>query len=573
MTFARCVRTIYRKELVDILRDRRTLIAMIVVPIVLYPLLMLGSIQAVSFQTEKIGDETVLIGVLNETQGRAVDLLINLDRKFAERAREQSGEDKASVADGPAPITKYKIYPLGSREALEQRVRDRSIHLGVILDRDTLVNDPAERNGITLLADTEDMRSAMALERFKGVLERTKERTVRRRKQAFGLPPTFDQPFELKVADLSSPPSILGQVLPLILILMTITGAIYPAIDLTAGERERGTLESLMVSPVSTVELIVGKFLVVTTVAILGAALNLASVTATVYFGGFETIIATTGGTFPIGTMIVILLCLVPFAVLMSAVMIAVCSFARTFKEAQNYVTPVILAVLIPGGIAALPATRLEGIMLVMPVGNMVLLARDFLVGAVIPGRHIAVVLLSTSLYAAAAVAVAAGLFGKESVVFTDAGSWRRLFSRALMRPTRYPAASFGLLLTALLFPTWFFVQAAFGPKPGEDASRLLYATGMLMPVLFVALPVGLMVYARIDVRETLQLHRPAGRHLLAALCLGASAWVPAHLLAVLQQRWIGMPEAMLRSAEQFADALRALPLSSAVVLVAFVPA
>ena len=117
---------------------------------------------------------------------------------------------------------------------------------------------------------------------------------------------------------------------------MTITGAIYPAIDLTAGERERGTLESLMSTPVNVLDLVVGKFLVVTTVAIMGATLNLASVTATVYFGGFDRVIATTGGALPIGTMVLILLCLIPFAVLMSAIMIAVCSFARTFKEAQN---------------------------------------------------------------------------------------------------------------------------------------------------------------------------------------------------------------------------------------------
>ena len=129
--------------------------------------------------------------------------------------------------------------------------------------------------------------------------------------------------------------------------------------------------------------------------------------------------------------MAFILVALIPFAVFMSAIMIAVCSFARTFKEAQNYVTPVILAVLVPGGIAAFPATRLEGVMLVLPVGNMVALAKELLLGAAVPVWQMAIVIVSTSLYAAAAIAAAANIFGKESVVFADAGSWRGTFARA----------------------------------------------------------------------------------------------------------------------------------------------
>ena len=165
--------------------------------------------------------------------------------------------------------------------------------------------------------------------------------------------------------------------------------------------------------------------------------------------------------------------------------MIAVCSYARTFKEAQNYVTPVILAVLIPGGIAALPATRLEGIMLVMPVGNMVLFAREFLLGAVVSWSAVATVLLATTLYAAAAVAVAASIFGQESVVFADAGSLGSVFSRRALRPSNKPTVSTVMLVAALLFPTWFFIQSALSPEPGDSLDGLLVATAWLMPVLF----------------------------------------------------------------------------------------
>jgi ABC-2 type transport system permease protein/sodium transport system permease protein len=320
-------------------------------------------------------------------------------------------------------------------------------------------------------------------------------------------------------------------------------------------------------------DLIVGKFLVVTTVAIAGATLNLASVTATVYFGGFDKVIASTGGRVPIEKMLFILLALIPFAVLMSAIMIAVCSYARTFKEAQNYVTPVILAVLIPGGIAALPATRLEGPMLVMPVGNMVLLAKEMLLGASVPPWHVMIVLASTTLYAGAAVAVAAKTFGHESVVFADAGSLKAMFSRAMIRPSRRPAISLSLLVTAMWFPLWFFVQSALSPEPGETAVRLLHGTAWLMPLIFVVLPILILAHWKVDLVETFAVRMPGMRPLVAAILIGVSAWVPAHELNVVQNTIIKVPESFLRNAAQLVEAIGLLPTWSVFLILAIVPA
>lgn len=601
MSFPHRIRTIYRKELVDILRDHRTLTAMIVVPIVLYPVLMLGAIQAVSYQSERIAEEQIVLGVVNDEQGQALFRLVNSDWNILERDRhrdrataasperpndpdsddeplpdadtKRAADDGVATASGINPA-KIKILNLESREKVEAAIRERRIHLGVLFDRDRLIDAPDVTNEVTLLIDKEDVRSMAVRLRLGDLVQRTVDRTRSERKASAGLPAAFDQPFELSVVDLSAPPSILGQVLPLILVLMTITGAIYPAIDLTAGERERGTLESLMVCPVPVIDLIVGKFLVVTTVAIIGAALNLTSVTLSVYFGGFNRLIATTGGGLPIAKMVFILLCLIPFAVLMSAIMLAVCSFARTFKEAQNYVTPVILAVLIPGGIAAMPATRLEGVMLVMPVGNMVLLARDFLLGAVISPLAIMMVLVSTTLYAVAAVALAARVFGQESVVFSDAGSWKSLLSRRLIRPSRVPTVSVSLLFVALLFPVWFFIQAALSPSgPGENAVPLLTATAWLMPLMFGLVPIALMMYARVDVRESLAIRAPHSRHLLSAVLIGLTAWIPSREITILQFRLIDAPASLLQNAEALSETLKAMPPFIVLLVVAIIPA
>ncbi len=569
------IHTIYWKELIDILRDRRTLIAMIVVPIVLYPLLMLGSVQAVTAQGESLSVEQLVLGTVgNQARGRLLRM-IESDRVALERRKAEAEAQGEDVSELPEPLQVSKVKLFGSEEALAEAVATRQIYAGVVFSDNRLIG-PQHYDAqvtVTVRADFEEIRSSFAAHRLEALIGRVNERMTQTRLAAERLPPQFFEPFVVEEVDLSSPPSILGQILPLILILMTITGAIYPAIDLTAGERERGTLETLMVCPVPVMDLVVGKFLVVTTVAIMGAALNLASVTATVYYGGFDQVIASSEGSLRIGTMLLILLALIPFAVLMYAIMIAVCSYARTFKEAQNYVTPVILAVLIPGGIAAFPATRLEGIMLVMPVGNMVALTKEMLLGGAVGGWDIAMVLFSTSLYAAAAIAIAAGIFGKESVVFSDAGSFGSMFSRRLLKRTNAATASMGLLTLALLFPLWFYVQTALSPREGESAISLLQNSAWLMGLLFVGLPVVLLVYRKVNVASALSLRIPSPRYMLGGVLVGLSAWVVTHELAVFQQMVVATPEAVVNSSVQMAEALKAMNPLVVIFLIALVPA
>ena len=458
------IRIIYVKELIDILRDRRTLIAMIVVPILLYPLLMLGSIQAISVQSSDLRQAKLTIIAPNQRQIRILQEWIAQDEQITRRLQKLNKDDRAAlfgrgVADEPPPLDPGETTDPQSSEQTDDPAEDpdqppwetpdsfdfkydemspdldqarrrmraliqaRQVQLGVILEVRQEGDPLREQYIVQIICDPEEIRSATALSRIGGVIERRAVDVRLRRLDRLDIDPIVITPFVPLISEVITPGSILGQILPLILVLMTITGAIYPAIDLTAGERERGTLETLMVCPVPVVDLVVGKFLVVTTVAIMGAALNLASVSATVYFGGFAAAVEITGdGGFPLAVLPLILLCLIPFAILMSAIMIAVCSYARTFKEAQNYVTPVILAVLIPGGIAALPASRLEGVMLVMPVANMVLLTKELLLGSAIGAGAVLSVLLSTSLYAAAAVAIATKVFGIPDTV-TSAGT------------------------------------------------------------------------------------------------------------------------------------------------------
>ncbi|MFQ5491417.1 MAG: ABC transporter permease subunit/CPBP intramembrane protease [Phycisphaerae bacterium] len=583
MKFRQRIKAIYFKELVDIMRDRRTLIAMIVVPIVLYPLLMLGSIQAVTMQHRDLQDEEFVFVTANKLQEKVVQRWLMNDAQVADRLQDLRNASRSPASQPTTDAEKEIVQPLRFRinygdpdplsvEQIEEMIRYRNAHLGVVVKLEHPNDRMTRQWSVTCYYDPEDIRSATAFRRFNKVIDRIDELTWRQRLAQMRVPPIVMQPVAWAPVKVVSAGSVLGQILPLILILMTITGAIYPAIDLTAGERERGTLETLMVCPVPVLDLVVGKFLVVTTVALLGAALNLASVSATVYFGGFEAVIGGAGGeSFPLAALPLILLSLIPFAILMSAIMIAVCSFARTFKEAQNYVTPVILAVLIPGGIAALPATKLEGVMVMMPVANMVLLTREMLMGSAIGASQVVWVLVSTGIYATAAVAVAVRVFGAEAVVFSDSASLRATLSRRLMKPTGRPTLAMAVLVVALLFPVWFYVQA--GVQADEAYAAILRKTGLLMPIFFVAVPVAICAYFKVNVRRTFCLAKPAVRFLLGASLLGVSAWVPAHELNLLVQLAIPLPQALEASGEAMAAALTEMSPWMALLLMAVVPA
>ena len=389
------LRVIYVKELTDILRDRRTLMAMILIPVVLYPLLVLGFVWASQAEQVSLRTQKYTLAVDDPVTGaRLTDLI-----RKAQAARQPSEEKRATFV---VEVTDTPDAGLG--DAVQARVR---------LD---LPEGPRARPaalGINITYNEIDVRSRTAVDELSRLFDRLSEVLAHDAVQdllnhAVASPMGFTNaevilnPIEISKKSTATDQQrggwALGQIIPIILVLMTITGGVYPAIDLTAGERERGTLETLIASPTSPLTLIVGKFLVVATVGLTTATLNLASVAATMHFGGLTNALTSDRTvSFPIGMVPIILVCMIPFALLFSAILVAVSSFARSFKEAQNYVMPVIIGALIPSAAVTLPSVRLEGPMLVLPVGNMVLLTRE-LFQQTCSWSSVVIVMLSTTL-------------------------------------------------------------------------------------------------------------------------------------------------------------------------------
>lgn len=581
------ISTIWRKEFVDTLRDRRTVIAMVLVPMVLYPALMLGSLQAFELQVGRLQQEEYTIAVASAEVRSWLRAVIDEDaeqraadqRRRAERepASDASGAEAAQAGARHVP-PRYKIEVYTTA-----RVRDVVLageaHVGLLIVGQPLPTARSRHSAhVALTMDETEIRSQIAAAGLEGVLQRTNERWVKVRLANADLPEDFTQPMAVTQISAATPEkrggSVLGQIVPLILIIMTITGAIYPAIDLTAGERERGTLETLMAAPVPTVDLIAGKFVVVASIGMLSAILNLLSIGGTIYLGGLGDIL-TRGNevTIPLHTLPLVLVVLIPLAVMFSALLLAVCSFARSFKEAQNYVMPVMMAALIPAVIGVLPGTELEGPLLIMPVTNIVILTRELFMGQI---NHVAIlwVTLSTCIYAGAAVAVAAKLFGQEAVLFADSASIRTLFQRRFFKARPVPTAAQAFLLLAAVYLANFFVQQSLvkgGVQPGSP--EFLAAFALTLALLFVALPIAFCKYLRVRITPALALAPPKPRALLAGLCFGCSTWVLAVAWLALQQRVLPLPPEFKEAAQPLEEQLASLPVVTLVFFFAAVPA
>jgi ABC-2 type transport system permease protein/sodium transport system permease protein len=414
-----------RKELRECLRDRRTLVTLVLMPVLLYPLLGLAFRQFFLSGLQDTETHTYRIGVGSE---RDKDLVSDfLAGGQAALARHPNWPDPERAPGKPAP--QFEFF---QADDLEDAVRQGVIALGVRLrGADAprapnqffavdweLVYVPDSTYGREALHAVENLCAAANL----AILEaRLHNAGVRQR-------PTAVELVRLPVEN-GSPQSVpLAALVPLVLILMTITGAVYPAIDLTAGERERGTLEVLVAAPVPRMSLLLAKYIAVVTVALLTAVINLTAMLLTLWLSGLGPQLFHNGGL-TLVVVLEVLVLLVLFAAFFSAVLLALTSFARSFKEAQSYLIPLMLVSLGPGVVGILPGLQLAGPLAVVPLLNIVLLARDLFEGQVslVPA---VIVVVTTLAYALAAIALAAQVFGVEAVLYSEQGSWRLFFRR-----------------------------------------------------------------------------------------------------------------------------------------------
>jgi ABC-2 type transport system permease protein/sodium transport system permease protein len=425
-----------RKELSEILRDRRTIVTLLLMPLILYPLLGLAFMQVFASSAQALEAPTYRLAFVDEEQARIMMTETKNPREdgWLVRGRkrllatgqlvDRSGDTQARLQTLPAQQDLLATLHLagltddpagalraGAADLVLRRVgkplfppfapkleTDWELHYR----EDSATSREAFRY-VRRLIETADLLF---------LHDRLRQLGVQQRIDPTRLIPVPVEPEQVRRT------SYLSVLVPLVLILMTITGAVYPAIDLTAGERERGTLEILAAAPVSRLSVLVAKYVAVLVVALLTALLNMAPMVAVLFFTGIaQQAFAVTDLVNLALTLLSIFALLILFAAFFSAVLLAITSFARSFKEAQAYLVPLMLVSLTPGVMSLLPGLELNGALPFVPLLNIVLLARDLLEGTATLATAFLVVTV-TLVYAALALALAARIFGAEGALF-----------------------------------------------------------------------------------------------------------------------------------------------------------
>jgi sodium transport system permease protein len=272
-----------------------------------------------------------------------------------------------------------------------------------------------------------EIKSGFAAENLNTFFRNMRDATVQERLESRGVPVEVLKPFTIQRQNVAPPAkvtgSLLGGILPYIIIMLCLTGAMYPALDVTAGEKERGTMETILCCPVGRTDLVLGKFLMVLTASLGTVLLSLLSLGATFHVakralaGSIPQEALRTVATIDMGGVAGMFLMLLPVAVMFSAVLLMVGLFSKSFREAQSYCGPLILVAVVPTMVAMLPGVDLNASLAVVPLLNISLVCKEMIAGTW-HWNYIVLIFGSACLYATAALAATVWMFHREEVLF-----------------------------------------------------------------------------------------------------------------------------------------------------------
>lgn len=494
------VLTIARKEFRDVTRDRRTLLFMVLLPIVVLPLLMILGVRFVKSQATQRAQENLIVATdpftetlltgladqwMMEHMGElaAVSLRVGIGEikglddlgQLAERLRKlKEVESQGGGSAGGATLAVYlkeyqslnedqqqilqdvmsvsmvarkteylrleSIQGLGevasgvrlpddtpeilSEDRFLSALQGQEIHAAVYAPQDTfdLLDEAVFPVPITVLYDSSISRSDEVADRFEAFVDVMRRDHLSARLAAQGLAPGFIEPIQMDFANVASTQrrvqSAIGGMLPYFLLIFALMGAFYPSLDLTAGEKERFTLETLLLAPVSRLEIALGKFLVVFTASLLAAVLATMSMVLTI-----------TKGVLPPGTsealdlsfeplaLVLSASLLIPVAAVFSAMLLTVGIFARSFKEAQSYSVPLQFVAIVPAMAAFIPDLQAGVKLAWIPFVNVSLLMRELMKGNYLWSFY-GITMFSMTLCTGVMLYIAARQFHRESSLF-----------------------------------------------------------------------------------------------------------------------------------------------------------
>ena len=421
--------TIWKKEVKDTIRDRRTLLAMIIMPMFLMPVLTIGLFKFMDYQMERQSEKIVKVSIIEKGEAPTLVKMIGNQEKI-----EIVGIDdifsESSMRDSDGV----------DNNEMKKTIADNELDLGIIIPENFQENiKNQEVVEITIIQKSTNVDSQSALARMHFLVANFNDQMLQERFADQEINPKILSKVVVITEDVASEKEtggfILGLMIPLFIVMWSIMGGQYTAIDVSAGEKERKTLESLLFVPLKRVDIVLGKFLAVSTVSLTSVVISIGSFyIALIYSGGFgpmamsgqelgaEKMAESVIVNFSIDPMaILILLVISLFLVLMfSAIILSIAIFAKSFKEAQSYISPSYLVVILP----VILVNSMSGFepdlwFFALPAVNATLLFKEVLMGVYNSG-HILLTLSSLIIYSIIAIFIATKIYSKEGVLFRD---------------------------------------------------------------------------------------------------------------------------------------------------------
>jgi sodium transport system permease protein len=394
----RNVRLLFAKELLGAVRDRRTLFLTVFFPLIFYPMVM--SVMSRFTESERVRIESMVptVVVVDEAQ----------DRLFSEHL---------------AAVTEFYV---SETESVEEGLTALSDEVGQVL---LAATKPSGGEGlglsITLYYDQSNQMSVLAAGSVRRFLEGYLETVVRDKLEALGM--NYDElspPLSVRAVDVASGESVgrllLSRLLPYFMVLAILAGAMGLGAEITAGEKERSTIATLLVSQLSRTEIVLGKFLTVLTISLVSSFLSAIGLLVGIrYFGGGLTAGLPSGAVLSLdaasfGWMLVVL---VPLAVILAALVIIIGSYARSQKEASTYLLPIYMVIVLVGMVSMTGGATFRGAEFLIPVANALYALQDIIVGDV-AFPDLLYTLAANVACGGLLIALAVRLFKREAVLF-----------------------------------------------------------------------------------------------------------------------------------------------------------
>jgi len=368
---------------------------MLLVPLVLFPGLFYITITVQASQEKKAREKQLKIGLVDNGQSPEFRKML-------------SERDDLMIIDG-----------ILAAEA-DSLIRSDSLDLMILFAEDfAQVQDSLETAKITLIHQTDD--NDRIEKRGVELIKNYESQLTEQRLTTLEITSSNIDPIEIDNRNIASDREVIGKIvggfLPYIFILFTFLGCMYPAIDLFAGEKERGTIETILSVPIPRTQILVGKLIVVATTGLFSAITALLSLTLSMQFMPIpDVLVQAVGGVLQVGNILLILGMMIPLSIFFAGLMTALSTFAKSYKEAQSIIAPLNILVIVPAAIGLMPGIELNYGTALIPILNVALATKEIVAGTADIGPLL-IVMISLVLLAGVAVAASARWFASEQNV------------------------------------------------------------------------------------------------------------------------------------------------------------